>query len=205
MPLPLAAALRRGAARCARRGCRSSRSTCSRRPRRRPRSTSTTPRRDRPALRGDRARRRRDRAAPAAARRPARRPRPARRARANYRLGALPLWRAVPGGYDRIASAPAPSAHDRIAARALRLVPAGAVVSATNNLGAHLSARRRMLSFPYLAGRDLGRRRRDAARLRRPDRADADGRAARLAAPEPGLEARLRGGRRARLPAHPPA
>jgi hypothetical protein len=30
------------------------------------------------------------------------------------------------------------------------MVPAGAVVSATNNLGAHLSARRRVLSFPYL-------------------------------------------------------
>src|SRR5207237_10273058 len=42
------------------------------------------------------------------------------------------------------------SAHDRIAARALRLVPDGAVVSATNTLGAHLSARRRILSFPRL-------------------------------------------------------
>jgi uncharacterized membrane protein len=43
------------------------------------------------------------------------------------------------------------SRHDRIAARALRLVPADAVVSATNTLGAHLSARRRILSFPRLA------------------------------------------------------
>ena len=40
------------------------------------------------------------------------------------------------------------SAHDRIAARALRLVPDRAVVTATNSLGAHLSARRRFLSFP---------------------------------------------------------
>jgi uncharacterized membrane protein len=43
------------------------------------------------------------------------------------------------------------SRHDRIAAHALRLVPGGAVVSATNTLGAHLSARRRILSFPRLA------------------------------------------------------
>jgi uncharacterized membrane protein len=42
------------------------------------------------------------------------------------------------------------SPHDRSAARALRLVPDDAVVSATNTLGAHLSARRRILSFPRL-------------------------------------------------------
>jgi uncharacterized membrane protein len=42
------------------------------------------------------------------------------------------------------------SRHDRIAAHALRLVPGSAVVSATNTLGAHLSARRRILSFPRL-------------------------------------------------------
>jgi uncharacterized membrane protein len=42
------------------------------------------------------------------------------------------------------------SRHDRIAAHALQLVPDGAVVSATNTLGAHLSARRRILSFPHL-------------------------------------------------------
>src|SRR5262249_32030642 len=40
--------------------------------------------------------------------------------------------------------------HDRTAARALRLIPSTAVVSATNTLGAHLSARRRILSFPYI-------------------------------------------------------
>jgi uncharacterized membrane protein len=56
----------------------------------------------------------------------------------NYRLGAQ---------FD---VRPSVSAHDRTAARALRLVPAGAVVSATNTLGAHLSARRRILSFPLL-------------------------------------------------------
>ena len=42
-------------------------------------------------------------------------------------------------------------AHDAAARRALALVPAGAPVSATNTLGAHLSARRRIFSFPVLA------------------------------------------------------
>ena len=40
------------------------------------------------------------------------------------------------------------TAHDRVAMRALRLIPGDAVVTATNSLGAHLSARRRFLSFP---------------------------------------------------------
>jgi uncharacterized membrane protein len=44
------------------------------------------------------------------------------------------------------------SPHDHAAERALRLVPSDAVVSATNTLGAHLSARRRILSFPVLHG-----------------------------------------------------
>lgn len=43
-----------------------------------------------------------------------------------------------------------PGPRDRLAAQALRLVPAGAPVSATNSLGAHLSARRRIFSFPLL-------------------------------------------------------
>ena len=37
-----------------------------------------------------------------------------------------------------------------VTARAVALVPDGAVVSASNSLGAHLSARRRILSFPYV-------------------------------------------------------
>ncbi len=41
--------------------------------------------------------------------------------------------------------------HDATARRALALVPAGVPVSATNSLGAHLSARRRIFSFPVLA------------------------------------------------------
>jgi uncharacterized membrane protein len=40
------------------------------------------------------------------------------------------------------------SVHDRVAERAVRLIPGDAVVTATNSLGAHLSARRRFLSFP---------------------------------------------------------
>ncbi len=41
-------------------------------------------------------------------------------------------------------------AHDAAARRGLALVPAGAPVSATNTLGAHLSARSRVFSFPVL-------------------------------------------------------
>jgi uncharacterized membrane protein len=60
-------------------------------------------------------------------------------------LGPLPY----PGGEDLVADAWHVEAHDRIAERALGLVPGGAVVSASNALGAHLSERRRVLSFPY--------------------------------------------------------
>ncbi len=69
---------------------------------------------------------------------------------ANYALGAIPVWRSLPGGAQAHAHDHDVSAHDRIAARALELVPDDAVVSATNSLGAHLSARRRFLSFPLL-------------------------------------------------------
>ena len=68
----------------------------------------------------------------------------------NYILGPIPLWRYFPGGQQHQAYAAQVTEHDRIAARALKLIPASAVVSATNSLGAHLSARRRVLSFPYL-------------------------------------------------------
>ena len=66
----------------------------------------------------------------------------------NFVLGAIPLWGAIPGGEDRQANAALISDHDRAASRALRLVPDDAVVSASNSLGAHLSERRRFLSFP---------------------------------------------------------
>ncbi|HYX76347.1 MAG TPA: DUF2079 domain-containing protein [Gaiellaceae bacterium] len=69
---------------------------------------------------------------------------------ANYLLGPMPLWRYFPAGSQVQAHAAEVTEHDRIAAQALRLIPPHAIVSATNSLGAHLSARRRVLSFPYL-------------------------------------------------------
>ncbi len=69
---------------------------------------------------------------------------------ANYALGAIPLWRYFPGGEQAQAYAALVSRHDHLAAQALRLIPPHAVVSATNTLGAHLSARHRILSFPYI-------------------------------------------------------
>jgi uncharacterized membrane protein len=42
------------------------------------------------------------------------------------------------------------SKHDQIAARAVALIPPDAAVSSTNGLGAHLSERRRILSFPVI-------------------------------------------------------
>jgi uncharacterized membrane protein len=69
---------------------------------------------------------------------------------ANVVLGAVPLWRDVPGGQTYRAYASHVETHDRITDRALRLIPDGAVVSATNSLGSHLSGRRRFLSFPYI-------------------------------------------------------
>jgi uncharacterized membrane protein len=68
----------------------------------------------------------------------------------NYRLGPIPGWRHLPGGQQFQATAARVTAHDRIAERAIDLIPSGEVVSATNTLGAHLSARRRVLSFPFL-------------------------------------------------------
>jgi len=68
----------------------------------------------------------------------------------NFYLGAIPVWASLPGGNNYEQHATRVTAHDRITARAVALVPDGAVVSATNSLGAHLSARRRILSFPRL-------------------------------------------------------
>jgi uncharacterized membrane protein len=68
----------------------------------------------------------------------------------NWRLGPLPIWREVPGGERLQAYAAHVSAHDRAAARAVERIPDDVVVSATNSLGAHLSARERVLSFPYV-------------------------------------------------------
>jgi uncharacterized membrane protein len=68
----------------------------------------------------------------------------------NYWLGPIPGWRRLPGGQQFQATAARVTDHDRVAARALELIPATAVVSATNTLGGHLSERRRVLSFPFL-------------------------------------------------------
>ena len=68
----------------------------------------------------------------------------------NYALGAIPLWRYLPGSQQAQAHAAEVTRHDRIALDALGLIPKAAVVSATNTLGAHLSARRRILSFPVI-------------------------------------------------------
>src|SRR5262249_18767526 len=67
-----------------------------------------------------------------------------------YRLGPIPGWRHVPGGSRFQATAAHVTAHDPITAKALKLIPKSAVVSATNTLGPHPSARRRILSFPYV-------------------------------------------------------
>jgi uncharacterized membrane protein len=69
---------------------------------------------------------------------------------ANWKLGAVPLWTVVPGGEDFQAHDWHVTAHDQASERAIALVPKSAVVSSTNVLGAHLSARRRVLSLPKL-------------------------------------------------------
>ena len=65
-------------------------------------------------------------------------------------MGPLPVWRHVPFGSTLGARHHIVTEHDRAAARVIRAVPDDAPVSATNNLGAHLSERRRIFSFPVL-------------------------------------------------------
>ena len=65
-------------------------------------------------------------------------------------MGPLPVWRHVPFGSELATRDHVVTSHDRAAARVLEAVPAGAAVSATNTLGAHLSERRRIFSFPVL-------------------------------------------------------
>jgi len=65
-------------------------------------------------------------------------------------LGPLPVWRHVPFGAELATRDHIITAHDRATARVLRAVPPGVAVSATNTLGAHLSERRRIFSFPVL-------------------------------------------------------
>jgi uncharacterized membrane protein len=85
----------------------------------------------------------------------------------NFVLGPLPVWRWLPKGQTLKADAAHVSGHDRLAARALRLIPRGASVTATNSLGAHLSERRRIFSFPVSRGADWL-----AVDLRRPSLGD---------------------------------
>lgn len=65
-------------------------------------------------------------------------------------LGPLPLWSHVPLGSGLAAREHVVGSHADVAERAVGLVPAGVAVSATNTLGAHLSERRRVFSFPVL-------------------------------------------------------
>jgi uncharacterized membrane protein len=65
-------------------------------------------------------------------------------------LGPLPFWSNVPFGSDLAAREHVVGHHADVAARAVRVIPPDAPVSATNTLGAHLSERRRILSFPVL-------------------------------------------------------
>jgi uncharacterized membrane protein len=67
---------------------------------------------------------------------------------ANVHLGALPVWAGRPAALVAVSS------HDDAARRVLGKVPRGVPVSATNTLGAHLSDRRRILSFPKTDGVD---------------------------------------------------
>jgi hypothetical protein len=72
---------------------------------------------------------------------------------AGVRGGPLPVWSWVPGGWQ------GSSLHTftrddsaRALAEAVALVPPRVPVSATNDAGSHLSARRRIMLFPVLSG-----------------------------------------------------
>ncbi|MGI8974498.1 MAG: DUF2079 domain-containing protein [Gaiella sp.] len=69
---------------------------------------------------------------------------------AGVALGPLPLWRHVPFGSELGTREHVVTRHARAARRAIALVPPGAPVSATNTIGAHLSERHRIFSFPIL-------------------------------------------------------
>ena len=67
-----------------------------------------------------------------------------------YRLGPLPFWQHIPGGSSRQVRQFTVTAHDRALARATALVPGGVPISASNQLGGRLSARRRVLVWPVI-------------------------------------------------------
>ena len=90
-------------------------------------------------------------------------------------LGPLPVWSHVPFGSDLAAREHIVGRHARAAERAIRVIPAEAPVSATNTLGAHLSERHRVFSFPV-----LGEARWVAVDLERPSYRDQLGREAQV-------------------------
>ena len=65
-------------------------------------------------------------------------------------LGPLPLWSHAPLGSKLATRDHVVTSHSLAAARVLQALPPAVAVSATNTLGAHLSARRRIFSFPVL-------------------------------------------------------
>ena len=65
-------------------------------------------------------------------------------------LGPIPLWSHIPLGHHQAAYQYRITGRDRTAAAAIALIPRAAAVSTSNTIGAHLSDRRRVLSFPLL-------------------------------------------------------
>jgi uncharacterized membrane protein len=94
--------------------------------------------------------------------------------------GPNPIWSHVPFGETLAAQDHVVTEHDRVAERAVRRIPADVPVSATNTLGAHLSERRRVFSFPVL--REARWAAVDTTRLSYYDRAVGGGRAERALA-----------------------
>lgn len=70
---------------------------------------------------------------------------------AGWRGGPLPFWRYVPGGSHIRVGEFEVTSHSRVMARATALIPDDVPVSASNPFGAHLSDRRRVLTFPVVA------------------------------------------------------
>ncbi len=64
--------------------------------------------------------------------------------------GPVPLWSHVPFGQHLAAYQYRVTARDHTAEHAIALIPPSATVSSSNTIGAHLSDRRRVLSFPLL-------------------------------------------------------
>lgn len=71
---------------------------------------------------------------------------------ATVAYGPVPLWSHIPFGQSVGSSQYRVTARNHAADDAVAIVPASAAVSATNTMGAHLSARRHIYSFPLLNG-----------------------------------------------------